>query len=132
MSSNFSWMPVETSRLPGGFLDAVHLFARRPARVTGWGNAHLHAAWMDCNRKLIQIPQHEACSCGYCKRQAREEVTHNDALSKADALASRWHPKTVTFARSLFFDLSWSPVFRFNHGNSILNHWGMSRKSWLR
>lgn len=29
--------------------------------------AHLQTAWVDWNRKLIQILQHEPCECGYCQ-----------------------------------------------------------------
>lgn len=68
--------------------------------------AHFQTEWIDLNRNLIQIPQHEPCDCGYCQRQARQEVTHNDELTEADAVAVRWHPTTVASARSISFDLS--------------------------
>jgi integrase len=68
--------------------------------------SHLQTAWLDWNRKLIQIPKHAPCTCGYCKRQARQEASHTDDLSEADAVVARWHPKTVSSARSLPFDLS--------------------------
>lgn len=68
--------------------------------------AHFHISWLDWTRKLIRIPQHVSCDCGYCRRQARQEVTHNDKLTAADTIASRWHPKTVASARSIPFDLS--------------------------
>jgi hypothetical protein len=58
------------------------------------------------NRRTIHIPQHEPCRCGYCRRRAQQETTHNDALSIEDAVASRWHPKTVVSARLIPFDLS--------------------------
>lgn len=68
--------------------------------------SHLQIDWIDWNCNLLQIPKHEPCECGYCKRQARHEAAHNDELSEADAVAARWHPKTVASARSLPFDLS--------------------------
>ncbi|WP_254838047.1 tyrosine-type recombinase/integrase [Natronomonas marina] len=68
--------------------------------------AHLQTDWIDWNRNLLQIPKHEPCECGYCKRQASQEAAHNDELSEADAVAARWHPKTVASARSLPFDPS--------------------------
>lgn len=68
--------------------------------------AHFHTAWVNWNRRTIRIPQHEPCRCGYCRRQARQEAVHNDDLSVADAVASRWHPKTVASARLISFDLS--------------------------
>lgn len=68
--------------------------------------AHFRTSWIDWDRKLIQIPQHESCQCGYCQRQARQEASHNDQFTEEDALASRWHPKTVSSARSIPFDLT--------------------------
>ncbi|WP_237561185.1 tyrosine-type recombinase/integrase [Halococcus sediminicola] len=38
--------------------------------------------------------------------QARQEAAHNEQLTVPDALASRWHPKTIASARSIPFDLS--------------------------
>jgi len=68
--------------------------------------AHFQTAWVNWNRRTIRIPQHEPCRCGYCRRQAEQEISHNDGLSITDALASRWHPKTVASARIVPFDLS--------------------------
>lgn len=68
--------------------------------------AHFQTAWVNWNRRTIRIPQHEPCKCGYCRRQARQEADHNENLSVADAIASRWHPKTVSSARLIPFDLS--------------------------
>ena len=61
---------------------------------------------MSWNRRTIRIQQHEPCRCGYCRRQVQQEITHNDDLSIEDAVASRWHPKTVASARLIPFDLS--------------------------
>lgn len=33
--------------------------------------SHFQTDWVDWNRKLIRIPKHEPCACGYCQRQAR-------------------------------------------------------------
>ena len=68
--------------------------------------AHFQTEWVNWNRRTIRIPQHEPCRCGYCRRQARQEADHDGALSIADAVASRWHPKTVASARLIPFDLS--------------------------
>ena len=68
--------------------------------------AHFHTSWLDWNRKLIRISQHEPCDCGYCQRQARQEASYNDRLTETAAFESRWHPKTVASARSIPFDLS--------------------------
>lgn len=68
--------------------------------------SHFQTDWVDWNRKLIQIPKHEPCACGYCQRQARQEAAHTDTLTTDSALDSRWHPKTVASARSIPFDLS--------------------------
>lgn len=68
--------------------------------------AHFQTSWIDWDRKLIRIPRHEPCRCVYCRRQDRQEAEHNDQLTVTDALASRWHPKTIASARSIPFDLS--------------------------
>jgi integrase len=68
--------------------------------------AHFQTSWIDWDRSLLRIPHHEPCSCGYCRRQAAQEVEHHDALSTETALADRWHPKTASSARAVPFDLS--------------------------
>lgn len=68
--------------------------------------AHFHADWIDWDRKHIRIPKHEPCDCGACRRQARQEAAHNVELSKKDAMDDRWHPKTITSARIVPFDIS--------------------------
>lgn len=57
--------------------------------------AHFRADWLNWDRMLLRIPQHEPCECGYCRRQASQETTHNDQLSQEDAMESRWHPKRL-------------------------------------
>lgn len=73
-----------------------------PLHVVG----QLNRILIDWNRKLVRIPQHEPCNCGYYQRQARQEAAHNDQLTESDAVSSCWHPKTVASARSIPFDLS--------------------------
>ena len=68
--------------------------------------SHLNTTWFDWDRKLLQIPQHEPCSCGYCHRQAAQEASHCDDLTQDEAVEARWHPKTVSSARAIPFDLS--------------------------
>lgn len=68
--------------------------------------AHFQTTWINWDRRTIRIPQHEPCQCGYCHRQARQEAEHNEDLSLADTILSRWHPKTVASARLIPFDLS--------------------------
>ena len=68
--------------------------------------AHTTTEWIDWDRKLIRIPERENCNCGYCRRQAKQEADHNKQLSFAQAMRSRWHPKTVASARVIPFDVS--------------------------
>jgi integrase len=68
--------------------------------------AHLRTDWIDWDRMLLRIPQHEPCECGYCRRQAMQEATHTESATPETALDSRWHPKTVASARAIPFDLS--------------------------
>lgn len=67
---------------------------------------HLRSEWLDWDRKLIRIPQHEPCDCGYCRRQGRQEAEHSGTLDFEQALADRWHPKTINSARIIPFDVS--------------------------
>jgi integrase len=67
---------------------------------------HLTTDWLDWDRKLVRIPQFEPCTCGYCRRQARQEAHRNDSLTIEQAEAARWHPKTAASARVIPFDLS--------------------------
>lgn len=68
--------------------------------------SHLDTTWLDWDRMLIRIPQHEPCACGYCRRQSAQEATRHDDLTEEEALELRWHPKTVASARAIPFDLS--------------------------
>lgn len=68
--------------------------------------AHFRADWLDWDRMLLRIPRHDPCECGYCRRQASQETTHIEQLSREEAMEGRWHPKTVTSARSIPVDLS--------------------------
>lgn len=68
--------------------------------------AHLQTSWLDWDRRLLRIPQHEPCDCGYCRRQAAQEATHHDTLTPTQARQDRWHPKTASSARAIPFDLS--------------------------
>lgn len=68
--------------------------------------AHLTTEWVEWERKLLPIPEFEPCDCGYCHRQAKQEADHNDSLTRQQALASRWHPKTVASDRVIPFDVA--------------------------
>lgn len=68
--------------------------------------SHLTTTWFVRDRKLLQIPQHELWSCGCCRRQVIQEASHCDNLTEAEAVGARWHPKTVSSAQAIPFDLS--------------------------
>ena len=61
---------------------------------------HLNTEWFDWDRKLLQIPQHEPCSCGYCRRQAAQEASHCDDITEAETEEARWHVNYSTLPRS--------------------------------
>jgi len=76
---------------------------------------HLREEWIDWQRKMIQIPQHDRCDfgdggdiCGYCRQMARQraEYAGND-LTVAEAEQWMWVPKTAAAAREIYF--GWSP-----------------------
>lgn len=59
--------------------------------------AHLHTDWVDMDRRLIEIPDHEPCQkgknggvCGYCREQARghldsHNLSHDQAREQVSA-----------------------------------------------
>ncbi len=68
--------------------------------------AHTTMEWIDWDRQIIRTPERENGTCGYCRRQAKQEADHNKNLFFAQAMRSRWHPKTVASARVIPFDVS--------------------------
>jgi len=75
---------------------------------------HLDEAWIDWERKLIEIPAYWPCEkgryegevCGYCRQQAMQACEYDDDLSLEDALEDRWEPKTDNSARAVPFDFT--------------------------
>jgi integrase len=73
--------------------------------------AHLRQDWINWNRNIIEIPQHDPCTkgedggvCGYCHKAAEQAVSYDDALTMDEALDQRWNPKTENSARAIPFD----------------------------
>lgn len=65
---------------------------------------HCRASWVDWDRRMIEVPSHEPCTCGYCKQQSRQADGYNTPTTYDDALAKMWGPKTPTSARAIPFD----------------------------
>ena len=83
--------------------------------------SHLNTEWFDWDRKLLQIPQHEPCFCGYCRRQAAQEASHSEDLTTDEAAAARWHPKTISSARAIpFLACKACKILRINSSSSGL------------
>jgi integrase len=76
---------------------------------------HLREEWIDWQRKMIEIPQHDRCDfgkggdvCGYCKQMARQRAEYaDDDLDVDTALEWMWVPKTAAAVREVYF--GWSP-----------------------
>jgi len=76
---------------------------------------HLREEWIDWQRKMIQIPQHDRCDfgkggdiCGYCKQMATQRADNaGDELSVETALEWMWVPKTAASVREIYF--GWCP-----------------------
>ena len=71
--------------------------------------AHVKKEWVDWQRKQINIPLHEPCEkgnggeiCGYCRFRAEESMEHSD-LTREEAEARRWEPKTEHSSRAIPF-----------------------------
>lgn len=63
--------------------------------------AHFRADWLNWDRMFLQIPQHESCQCGYCRRQVALKTPHNEEFTHEEAIEARWRPKTVASARPI-------------------------------
>lgn len=68
--------------------------------------AHVKEHWIDWDKNLLEIPRHEPCDCGYCRKQAVQATEHNPELCIDIAMHERWNPKTPTSARAIPFDFN--------------------------
>ncbi|QZP39195.1 tyrosine-type recombinase/integrase [Halobaculum magnesiiphilum] len=81
----------------------------RPGEIT-----HLRGSWVDWDRQIISIPEHQPCDkgqngglCGYCRQAVEQRLKHGAEESFA-ALGKRyWVPKTKAAARAVPFHFSW-------------------------
>lgn len=92
--------------------------------------AHLQEDWIDWRDNMIEIPSYEACTkgkeggrCGYCRKQAKQEVRHNEDVTIREALAYRWHPKTEAAARKVPFDFD-------PRAHLVIERWFDKYDSW--
>lgn len=75
---------------------------------------HMKESWVDWRRNMIEIPMHEPCYgerggdgiCGDCRQLADQMVDHNPELTREEAHAQFWKPKTPAAAREIPFDFS--------------------------
>jgi integrase len=67
---------------------------------------HLHEEWVDKRRKIINVPQLDSCTCGYCKERARKLCARNEDISYEEALDSYWSPKCPASARAIPYGFS--------------------------
>ena len=65
--------------------------------------AHASEHWINWDRELLEIPYHEPCDCGYCLKQARQELTYDETKSLEERFKKRWQPKTEQSARAIPF-----------------------------
>jgi integrase len=65
---------------------------------------HMQASWIDHERSQIRIPEHEPCSCGSCRKAAKEVASNHDDVSFEEAFGARWNPKTETSVRTIPMD----------------------------
>lgn len=71
---------------------------------------HLSADWISWGREQIHIPASDPCDhgrddgpCGYCRKQARQQVQKNDDISMEEAIENRWSPKSPHAVRTIPF-----------------------------
>jgi integrase len=63
--------------------------------------AHMQASWIDHERRQIQIPPREPCSCGSCRCAAKDIASNHEHLTFEEAFERRWQPKTENSARTI-------------------------------
>lgn len=67
--------------------------------------SHLRESWIDWERKMIEIPSHQDCDCGYCRSQSRQSV-QKTGITYDEAISRMWSPKTDSSCRAVPFDFT--------------------------
>lgn len=81
----------------------------RPGETT-----HLSVSWVDWERQMIRIPEHDPCTkgrdgglCGYCRQAVEQRLHHNPDDEFADHADQYWLPKTGAAVRAVPFHFSY-------------------------
>lgn len=71
---------------------------------------HLSENWVDFERLVIRIPEHDPCTsgknetpCGYCRQQARQIGNDGGDRDYEKALLDRWEPKNADSSRNVWY-----------------------------
>lgn len=68
--------------------------------------AHIKEEWVDWRNRMIEIPAHESCTCGYCKQQLEQKKDHSSEEITEDLSDLYWTPKGEKGVRAVPFDFS--------------------------
>lgn len=80
----------------------------RPGEIT-----HLSSSWVDWQRQIIRIPEHDPCEkgrnggiCGYCRQAVEQRIKHGAEESFEELSSRYWLPKTTAAVRAVPFHFS--------------------------
>lgn len=62
---------------------------------------HFNPDWVDRERKIIQIPYRDPCTCRYCQERAQDLAETHNELTYDDALGRYWNPKYRASVRAI-------------------------------
>ena len=65
--------------------------------------SHMQESWVNWNRDQIEIPGHEPCDCGYCRKQTKQALGYDDEKDFDEEFDRRWKPKTPNSIRAVPF-----------------------------
>ena len=67
---------------------------------------HFHSSWVDRQEKIIRIPNHDSCSCRYCRERAEALADDHDDVEFEEALKFYWKPKYPASVRAIPYGFS--------------------------
>jgi len=78
--------------------------------------------WLNRKAKIIEIPEHDACTCDYCIERALDYAEDKD-VSLEEALAHFWSPKTEASARAVYYGWSERTIAAVEEYADLVETW---------
>ncbi|MDL0135147.1 tyrosine-type recombinase/integrase [Halobacterium salinarum] len=67
---------------------------------------HFNPEWVDTTNQIIRIPNHDGCSCRYCRERAAERADEHEDVEFEEALKFYWKPKYDASVRAIPYGYS--------------------------